>query len=140
MVNMDLSVGENCLINGSVKVMKCLRIPKDNLKCKKQGLKCLRWQPQAHNDPQSNSNKTKSFTVYHQNVRGLLNKSEELIRLLSPDFPQVLCLSEHRLKHTEIDFMYTDQYKLGGNLCRESLKMVELVFLCMIPFSVQILI
>ena len=52
MVNMDLSVGENCLINGSVKVMKYLRIQKDNLKCKKQGLKCLRWHPQEHNDPQ----------------------------------------------------------------------------------------
>jgi len=63
-----------------------------------------------------------SFTVYHQNVRGVLNKSEELISFLSPDFPQVLCLSEHRLKHTEIDFKYTNQYKLGGKLCRESLK------------------
>jgi len=140
MVNVDLSVGEICLINGSVKVMKYLRIQKDNLKCKKQGLKCLRWQPEEHNDPQSNSNKSKSFMVYHQNVSGLLKKSEELISFLSPDFPQVLCLSEHLLKPTEIDFIYTDQYKLGDKLCRESLKMVELVFLCMIPFSVQILI
>jgi len=60
--------------------------------------------------------------VYHQNVTGVLNKSEELISFLSPDFPQVLCLSEHHLKHTEIDFIYMDQYKLGGKLCRESLK------------------
>ena len=78
--------------------------------------------------------------VYHQNVSSLLNKSEELISFLSPDFPQVLCLSEHRLKPTKIDLIYTYQYKLGGKLCRESLRMVELVFLCMIPFCVQILI
>jgi hypothetical protein len=46
-----------------------------------------------------------SFTVFHQNIRGLLNKSEELISSLSPDFPQVRCLTEHHLKHFEIDFI-----------------------------------
>jgi len=106
----------------------------------KQGLKCLRWQSQEHNDPQSHSNKANSFMVYHQNVSSLLNKSEELIIFLSPDFPQVPCLSVHRLKPTKIDLIYMYQFKLGGKLCRESLKMVDFLFLCMIPFSVQILI
>ena len=110
---MDISVGENCLINGSVKAMKYLRTQKDNLKCKMQGLKSLRWHPQAHNNPQSNSNKRKSFTAYHQNVSGVLNKLDELISFLSPDFPQVLCLSEHRLKHTEIDYIYIYIYIHG---------------------------
>ena len=32
-----------------------------------------------------------SFMVFHQNIRGLLNKPEELISSLSPDFPHVLC-------------------------------------------------
>jgi hypothetical protein len=36
--------------------------------------------------------------------------------------PQVLCLSELHLNHTEIDFMYMDQYKLGGKHCGECLK------------------
>jgi len=49
MVNMDLSVGDNSQINGSLKVMRSLRIQKDNLKCK-QGPKSSRWQPQAGND------------------------------------------------------------------------------------------
>jgi len=102
--------------------MRSVRIQKDNLKCKKQSPKSLRWQPQASNDPLSNSNKTKSFTVFHQNVRGLLNKSEELISFLSPDFPQVLCLTEHHLKRTETDFIYMYQYKFGTKFCRESLK------------------
>jgi len=31
--------------------------------------------------------------VYHQNIRGLLNKTEELINYLSPYFPQVLLLN-----------------------------------------------
>jgi len=81
-----------------------------------------------------------SFTVFHQNIRGLLNKSEELITSLSPGFPQVLCLNEHHLKHFEIDFIYISininfALNFAGNLIRA----VELVFLCMIPFSVQIL-
>jgi len=66
--------------------------------------------------------KTESFKVFHQNVRGLLNKSEELISFLSPYSPQVLCLTEHHLKHTAIDIKYMDQHKLGTKFCRESLK------------------
>jgi len=50
------------------------------------------------------------------------NKSEELISSLSPDFSQVPCLSEHHLKHFEIDFIYMDQYKIGAKFCRETLK------------------
>ena len=57
--------------------------------------------------------------VFHQNIRGLLNKPEESISSLSPDFLQVLCLTEHHLKHFEIDFIYMDQYKLGAKFCRE---------------------
>jgi hypothetical protein len=41
---------------------------------------------------------------------------------LSPDFSQVLCLTDHHLKYFEIDFIYVDQYKLGAKFCRESLK------------------
>jgi hypothetical protein len=60
--------------------------------------------------------------VFQQNIKGLLKKSEELISSLSPDFPQVLCLTVHHLKHFEIDFIYMDQYKLGAKFCRESRK------------------
>jgi hypothetical protein len=63
-----------------------------------------------------------SFMVFHQNIRGLLNKSEELVSSLSPHFPRVLCLTEHHLKHFEIGFGHMDQYKLGAKFCRESHK------------------
>ena len=53
---------------------------------------------------------------------GLLNKSEELQCSLSSDFPQVLCLTEHHLKHFEIDFSYMDQYKLCAKFFRGSHK------------------
>ena len=81
------------MIISSNKVMQSLSIQKDNLKCKKQDPNRLKRQPQASNDTLSNSNKTNNFTVYHQNIRVLLNKTEDLISFLSPDFPQVLCLT-----------------------------------------------
>ena len=42
-----------------------------------------------------------SFAVYHQNICGLKGKIDELISSMSPNFPHILCLSEHPLKHTE---------------------------------------
>ena len=78
--------------------------------------------------------------MFQQHIRGLLNKSEILISLLCPDFPQVLCLTEHIFKCTEIDFMYVDQYKLGTKFYRESLKNDGVSIFCMIPVNVQILI
>ena len=41
---------------------------------------------------------------------------------MSPVFPQVLCLNEHHLKRTEIDFIYMDQYNIGAKLSKESHK------------------
>jgi hypothetical protein len=65
-------------------------------------------------------------TVYHQNTRDLSNKTEELLSFLSPHFPQVLCLTKHHLKDSEICFTWIDQYKLGAKFCRKSFKNCEL--------------
>jgi hypothetical protein len=62
------------------------------------------------------------LTVYHQNTRDLSNKREELIIFLSPNFPQVLCLTEHHPKDSEIYSTFIDQYKLGAKFCRKSFK------------------
>ena len=40
--------------------------------------------------------------VYHQNVRGLGTKSGEILGHLHPDYPQVLCLTEHHLNKLQI--------------------------------------
>ena len=76
------------MINSSVKVIRSLSTHKDNQKCENQDPNRLKWQPQTSNDPLSNSNKINSFIVYHQNIRGLLNKTVESVSL-SPNFPQV---------------------------------------------------
>jgi len=42
------------------------------------------------------------LTVYHQNIRVLRGKVNELISQLSPSLPQVLCLSEHHMNQVEL--------------------------------------
>jgi hypothetical protein len=46
-------------------------------------------------------NLTKSknlFKIFHQNIRGLKSKVDELSNSLSSDYPHVMCLTEHHLK------------------------------------------
>ena len=48
------------------------------------------------------SKSTTYIKVNHQNVRGLGMKSEEILGRLYPEYPQVLCLTEHHLKKFQI--------------------------------------
>jgi NAD-dependent SIR2 family protein deacetylase len=41
---------------------------------------------------------TAYFKIFHQNIRGLGKKAGELLTHLHPDFPHVMCLTEHHLK------------------------------------------
>jgi hypothetical protein len=38
---------------------------------------------------------------------------------LSPNLPQVLCITEHHLTNAELDGMFVTQYDLGGKFCRK---------------------
>ena len=63
-----------------------------------------------------------SITIYHQNICGLKGKPDELISSMSPDFPHILCFSEHHLKKTELDLINVDGYRLGTAYCRQVVK------------------
>ena len=43
-----------------------------------------------------------SLTIYYQNVRRLRGKANELLSQLYPNFPHILCLSEHHMNHLEL--------------------------------------
>jgi len=47
---------------------------------------------------------------------------DELSNSLLPDYPHILCLTEHLLKNFEIDNLHIDRYKLGSKLCRHEFK------------------
>jgi exonuclease III len=42
--------------------------------------------------------------------------------VLSPNFPHILCLSEHHLKHTELDQRNIEGFKLYTAYCRQTMK------------------
>jgi hypothetical protein len=44
---------------------------------------------------------TNVLRVFHQNIRGLKYKTNELLSALCPDFPHVLCLTEHHMNSLE---------------------------------------
>ena len=42
------------------------------------------------------------LSIYHQNIRGLRGKVNELISQLYPSLPHILCLSEHHMADCEL--------------------------------------
>jgi len=64
----------------------------------------------------------KSFTVFHQNIRGLRNKNNELLESVLPKLSHVICLTENHSIEQEIETFSIDHYILGAKFCRQSLK------------------
>jgi hypothetical protein len=60
--------------------------------------------------------------IFHQNIRGIFHKTDELIISLFPDTPHVLCLNEHHLRNEEIDTVHLDRCTLGAKFCRKTYK------------------
>ena len=63
-----------------------------------------------------------NFTLFHQNIRGLTHKIDELLISLLHDNPQVLCVTEHHLRSDEIDNIHLGQYTLSTYFCRKTHK------------------
>jgi hypothetical protein len=71
-----------------------------------------------------NSNTSISFKiqVYHRKIRGSKNKINEFTSLLFPEYPLILCLTEHDFRDNEIDMISLEHYKLATKFCRQKLK------------------
>lgn len=66
-----------------------------------------------------------AFKIYHQNIKGLRNKTIELINSLLPELPQirVLCITEHHLRELELERTpLAVHYNFGAKFYRENLK------------------
>ena len=57
-----------------------------------------------------------SVKIYHQNIRSLRNKMNELLCHLNHDPPH----TEHQLHHDELGSLHIDSYTLGAYYCRKS--------------------
>jgi exonuclease III len=73
----------------------------------------------TQNNPNNNYN---SLTIFHQNVRGLSRKSDELLQSIHSSNSQVLCFCEHHMSLDEINSFHLNQYILGSQFCRHNFK------------------
>jgi hypothetical protein len=74
------------------------------------------------NQHASNKQRADKLQLYHQNIRGLHIKIEELATQWTNHFPHLLCFTEHHLKKTEINNIHIKNYSLGASYCRHSRK------------------
>jgi hypothetical protein len=60
--------------------------------------------------------------ILHQNIRGISNKIDEFLISLSPNAPQVICLTEYHLRTEAIGNVNFGHYSLGATFCRQTYK------------------
>ena len=65
------------------------------------------------------TNNMNNFTIFHQNIRGLTHKTDELLLSLNNLNPNFLCITEHHLRSEEINLINLGQYALGAHYCRK---------------------
>ena len=76
------------------------------------------------------------FTLLHQNIRGIANKTDELLISLSPNPPQIICLTEHHLRKEQINNICLDHYTLGTAFCRKIHKHGGVCIMCIRTYSI----
>jgi hypothetical protein len=69
-----------------------------------------------------NNLKITHFKLLHQNICGLVHKTDELVDSISLITPHVLCLTEHHLLADELKMINITHYVLGAQYCRHSYK------------------
>lgn len=60
--------------------------------------------------------------MFHQHITGLRDKNSELLGLILPKLPHVVCLTEHHLREQEIENLSIAHYTLDAKFCRQNLK------------------
>jgi exonuclease III len=64
------------------------------------------------------SNQNFTLNIFHQNVCGLLRKTNELLLSLSHDYPHVICISEHHLNQFQFRCINMENYVLAASYSR----------------------
>jgi len=77
---------------------------------------------QSNKKPKLNKQTENTFTVFHENICGLLNKREKLLNSLTRNSPQIICIAEHHLTGEELEGVTLHPYTLGAKFCRRKHK------------------
>jgi hypothetical protein len=70
----------------------------------------------------SSKNNNIALMIFHQNIRGLHNKINELLNFWTNEFPHIFCFTEHHLSDHEINSICIKNCNLGAKYCRKSCK------------------
>jgi len=82
--------------------------------------KAYSFKNDTNTEKQTNSKNL--FKIFNQNIRGLKSKVDDLSNSLFPDYPHIMCSTEHQLKDYEIDNLPIVHFKLGSKFCRHKFK------------------
>jgi len=87
-----------------------------------EAAKQLDFKPDRNHD-QVNSDSTrgslqKDLLIFHQNIRGLKGKTEEIMNNITTNPPHVLCFMEHHLECHQLDYVLLQSYRLVAKFCR----------------------
>jgi hypothetical protein len=63
----------------------------------------------------------RKLVICYQNIRGLRNKTNEILCHLYPELPHFLSLTEHRSSKLEIQSLRIENYTLGDHYCRNQM-------------------
>jgi len=63
--------------------------------------------------------RNRPFKIFHQNIMSLRFKVNELLCHLNHDPPNILCITEHHLRHEELAAFHVENYVLGSSYCRQ---------------------
>ena len=95
----------------------------------KRNTKILNTKTNAKNNKDIKSTKTfsdknppKYFKIIHQNIRGIIHKTDEFLIPILEISPQVICLTEHHLRLDELKSINLSPYILGTQSCRQTYK------------------
>ena len=94
---------------------------------------------EGKNSTKSVINKSANLKIFHQNIRGLRNKTDKLMLHLPECPPHVLCLIEHHLKDFEISNLRIKTINSALTIVERPIKLVEWEYMYKIIYRVSLL-
>ena len=96
-------------------------------------MRCIDSNNQEFVKDDINTDLSNSIHIFHQNIRGLRNKADELLSYFEIDgiSPHILCLSEHHMDEQDLLHLALPGYVLGSCFCRQNLEKGGVcIFIC----------
>ena len=94
---------------------------------------------EGKNSTEAVISKSANLKIFHKNIRGLRNKTDELMLHLPECAPQVLCLTEHHLKDFEINNLCIKTINWALTIVERPLNLAEWEYMYKIIYPVPLL-